>query len=377
MLMLCIVCTVVISQLHLLRNLSSLYFAAYFGSFAITMLVAALTLRTVDRASRYLLQIVGVVFLIPCVAIIPGVIAGEPYSASVLGVGLGRLLFTVPIFVVVLLMPRTPANVRAITVTAGVLTVIAALSIPYQFAVGPVQWFAESSERAGIARFASLFGSITTLGIVCGIGMAVCAYAFRSAVLTTIALLSIAMGSILSLSKAGLVNVALAFAVLPFIRRTNRREVVVFFASLIAGLNVVVALYGEKLLLFWSSFRLTGQDIGDTSGDVSLSASFVDRLTDLPMRAVNFHGPYSLLFGVGPIGGAGTFGFADAPSVHNGLVELMLVGGVPLLLWYLWLNKRIATAALVTMRDPADRTAGILSLFIFANLFVNTIFRQA
>jgi hypothetical protein len=374
MLMLFILITVVVSQLHLLRNLTSLYIVAYFGSFALTMVVAAVTLRTFDRGSRYLLKLVAILFLLPCVAIVPGLVGGEPYSASYLGMGLGRLLFTMPIFVVVLLMPRTEANLRALMVTAGVLTVIASLTIPYQFLNGPVSWFAESSERAGLIRFASLFGSITTLGIVCGMGIVVCAYSFRSPTLISAAMLCIAMGAVLSLSKASLVNVATAFIMLPFVRRTTRRDVLVFLLLLFIGLNIVIALFGDELLSFWLSFRFTEVGSSTLMDDVSLSESLVDRLTALPMLAVNFHGPFSLLLGVGPIGGAGTFGYPDAPTVHNGLVELLLVGGVPVLAWYLWLNKRLVSASLAMMRTPGGAKAGRLGLFIFASLFVNSIF---
>jgi hypothetical protein len=205
-------------------------------------------------------------------------------------------------------------------------------------------------------------------------GIMVCAYSFRSATLISLAALCIAVGSILSLSKAALVNVAFAFVVLPFVRRTTRREVFVFLVFLVVGLNVVAALFGNELLSFWSSVRLTDLSSSNLSNDVSLSESFVDRLTALPMLAVNFHGAFSVLLGVGPIGGAGTFGFADVPTVHNGLVELLLVGGLPVLLWYLWVNKRLMTASIAMIRSPGGRTAGLLSLFIFTNLFVNTIF---
>lgn len=375
MLMLFIVLTVVISQLHLLRNLTSMYFLAYFGCFAITIVVAALTLRTVDRESRYLLKIVTVLYLIPCVAIIPGVLSGAPYTASSLGVGLGRLLFTLPIFVVVMLAPRSEANTRTILVTASAITVVAALSIPYQFVTGPVLWFADSSGRAGLIRFASLFGSLTILGIVCGVGILVCAYSFRSAVVFAFALLCIAMGSILSLSKASLVNVAYALIVMPFVRRTTRRQVLVFLVFLVIGLYAVTALFGTELLSFWSSFRLTDVSESTPIDDVSLSASIVDRLTALPMLAVNFHGPSSLLLGVGPIGGAGTFGFAEVvPTVHNGLIELLLLGGLPMFLWYLWVNKVLVTASIAMMKSPGGGRAGLLSVFILANLFVNSAF---
>jgi hypothetical protein len=205
-------------------------------------------------------------------------------------------------------------------------------------------------------------------------GIVVCAYAFRSATLISLALLCIALGSILSLSKTSLVNVAYAFAVLPFVRRMNRREVLVFFAFLAIGLYVVVATFGSELLAFWSSFRFTDVSNSNLIDDVSLSESLLDRVTALPMIAVSFHGVYSVLLGVGPIGGAGTFSFPDVPTVHNGLVELLLVGGIPLLVWYLWVNVRLAKASLALMKMPNGRQSGVLSLFIFSSLFINTIF---
>jgi hypothetical protein len=374
MLRLFILLTVIISQLHLLRNVTPLYALVYASSVCLTFLIAGLTATRMDSGSRRILGMILVLYGIPILAILPGLVSGAPYTSGSLALGVVRLLFTIPIYVVVLWLPGTQSNLRALAVTAGLFSVLAALTIPYQFVAGPVSWFAESSERAGLFRFASLFGSLTTLGAVCGMGIVLCLYSFRSATIASVALICIAVGAVLSLSKAALVNVALVMTVLPLVRRPSMTQATAFLAMLAAGSWVAISFFGNTLLAFWSAFRFTDQGSGTNVDDVSLLRSIVDRLTALPMLAIQFHGKINTVLGLGPIGGGGNFGFTEVPTVHNGLVELLLIGGMPLLLWYFWLNGRIIRAGWRLVSCPATRQAGIVSLFLFASAFVNMAF---
>ncbi|HOX19443.1 MAG TPA: hypothetical protein PLI70_00825 [Gemmatimonadales bacterium] len=374
MLRLFILLTVIISQLHLLRNVTPLYALVYASSVCLTFLIASLTATRMEYGSRRILGMILGLYGIPILAILPGLVSGAPYTSGSLALGTVRLIFTIPIYVVVLWLPGTQSNLRALTVTAALFSVLAALTIPYQFVAGPISWFAESSERAGLFRFASLFGSLTTLGAVCGMGMILCVYSIRPASLASIAVICIAVGSMLSLSKGAIVNVALALLVLPLVRRPTKRHLVVLLGLLTIGFLGAFAQWAGKLSVFWRAFRLTDQSATRIYDDVSLAQSILDRLTALPRLAIAFHGKFTLLLGLGPIGGAGNLGYPEVPTPHNGLVELLLMGGVPLSLWYLWLNERAFRAGIARASTPEVRGEAVVGLYILGSMFLNMMF---
>ena len=68
----------------------------------------------------------------------------------------------------------------------------------------------------------------------------------------------------------------------------------------------------------------------DLTADVGFFESMYDRLSVLPAEALNYHDWSALLFGAGVFGGAGALGYPDLPMAHNGIVEIMLIFGIPI-----------------------------------------------
>ncbi|WP_188825262.1 hypothetical protein [Brucella endophytica] len=117
------------------------------------------------------------------------------------------------------------------------------------------------------------------------------------------------------------------------------------------------------------------------AGDVSIGQSIHDRFFQLPGKLFEKYGTRSMLVGVGLVGGAGSLGFLasicppngiDActykyPMAHNGLVELIAMGGVPLLLSFLLvcgLSVVRLTAFTLNGGGGAERTGVLFALLL-------------
>ncbi|GGA98667.1 hypothetical protein GCM10011491_28660 [Brucella endophytica] len=120
--------------------------------------------------------------------------------------------------------------------------------------------------------------------------------------------------------------------------------------------------------------------IGD---DVDIASGTIDRLTALPAKLIHQYGPTSLLTGVGLVGGSGTLGFLDMvctdsenirtcqikyPMAHNGVIELLIMGGVPLLLSFcLLVGVALWRLATEVFRNPTDKLAcgALVTMLLF------------
>jgi len=360
---------IAVTQLHLLRNVASAYYALWL--FAV--LLAALyvwsrwgVLRALDR--RMVFRTV-LLFNFPLIGACAGLIGGSYESIAGLIGGFSRCLFVLPMCLVVIVCP--PSVFKRVGVVIVIFTAIAALSIPYQFLSGPIEWFAESSERAGFGRYASLFGSLTALGTVNGLGLIAAVAMLNSAVAMCVALGVILLGSILSLQKAAILNIALALPVIFLLRKFSFKQGVVLLVLLSVFAFAASVYFGDELLGYVSSIRFSSDS--EYAGDVSVSESLVERVVDLPLTAILFHGVHSLLLGVGPIGGSGAFGFADVPMAHNAVVDLLLVGGLAYLVYFGYFFYIAFKLAIVGLRS-VSRNGAILGLSMLIILLINMPF---
>lgn len=319
----------VITQLHLLRNISSAYFVIYLIALTGAIWLVISNWHKISSQEKSVIYFVLLIFLFPAFSIIPGVILGKYNSFQEVVIGIARLLFTLPIYLAILAAPLTKETVKKLVIAASVITLIAALSIPYQFISGPIGWFAESSERSGLARYSSLFGSLTTLGIACGNGLLASFVSVASVFWMSLVAGWIVVGSLLSLQKAAIANIVIAFLFLPFVRKFNAKQVVAFLSFFVILFVSAGLFFGEELDIYFSSIRLTSESESVHADDMSFAEGIEGRIVGQPSIAIGFHGVKSLLLGIGPIGGGGTFGYLDIPMAENGYVDLLLVGGVP------------------------------------------------
>ena len=269
---------------------------------------------------------------------------------------------------------RSLTDLRNVALVFVAVVLMASGSIFVQVLTGPISWFAESSERAGLPRYASLLGSLTAFGVAAPFALICLARYARSSVVfwsgTSVLLVAAAM----SLQKAALLGVAIAIPICAMLlpRKVSIRGVVVVSALLLIASFGVPSQLRDYGSVAWSLFT----DADFETGDVSVSASLVDRLTSLPAEVLSYHGPSRLIFGVGMRGGAGVFGFDELPMAHNALVDWLAIGGVVLFSYGLWIIYELIAIVgvshrLVKSEHESKRDAVFLSglaILYLANL---------
>ena len=216
-----------------------------------------------------------------------------------------------------------------------VISVIASLTIVYQVLFGEIFWFAESSERAGINRFPSLFGSLTAYGIFVGIPIALLPLTNLKFWVKVIFYFILILGAVLSLQKAALMNVFFATLFLVYLSKFKLKQIMLTLIMLALLLSISILAFQHEITSYLELFFSIEGDNGINQSDVSLLISLSDRLSEYPLRAIDFHGVDNLFFGVGPIGASGVFGYPEIPTSHNGIVDLLLTGGVIYFIYFL------------------------------------------
>jgi MFS family permease len=303
-----------------------------------------------------------------------GILSGKYNEFKEIFIGTSRVIFCLPIYLAILASRPDKNTFNLILVTSALITLLAALSIPYQFYQGPIEWFAESSERAGLSRFPSLFGSLTALGIVCGFGIIAAAVSFSSTIAFSLLTSAIVIGSILSLQKAAIVNILVAFLFLPFMRQLNFRFIFGIFGVFGGLMALAWIIFQEELDTYFSSLRLSSESDSDFTDDASFFDSVHERIIDLPSIAIDYHGITSLIFGIGPMGGSGAFGFPDVPMSHNGVVDLFLIGGFFYFILFFYFIFYILRLVYLARGHANDKKYYYLGLFVFFGILINIPF---
>lgn len=323
-----VIFVLLVTQLHLLRNVSPFYVLLYLSASVCSLFVFNRNFAFFSQGQRFLISLVALLFFIPCISVLFGAASGYYESGSEILIGLSRLFFTFPICLAILSIPLNVRVSDGLFLWAGVLTCLASLSIVYQYFSGPIWWFAESSERSGMPRYASLLGSLTALGVVCGAGLLSLAVSMRSTFYFSIFSVLLSCGAVMSLQKAAVVNLALATLLVPLVRKIRISAILWGGMVFFGGALFFVFYFGEQILGYLGSFRIGEGQSSSYTDDVSLIQSVFERFLDLPLVAISFFGFESLLLGVGPVGASGSLGFPHVPMTHNGIFDLFLVGGV-------------------------------------------------
>lgn len=317
-----------IFQLHLLRNVTAAYLIVYALSFVFSLIIFSASWRTLSVRLKVASLLVMAVVFYPAWASLFGMMEGAYESDSDVLIGVSRCIFVLPIYWIIFSLPENDGLRRLCAVVAWI-SFIAAMTIPLQFLIGPIWWFAESSYRSGLPRYASIFGSLTAFGVVNGAAILLAYYSFRNRLAAAIVIFGVVLGSVLSLQKAALINVVLAFIFILAVKRPSVKDLFVASVIFLLGLIFTASYFNQEISTFLSSMRIFESSSGSVvTDDVSIQQSIYDRLVALPERAIMFHGASSLLLGVGPIGGAGAFGYPEVPMTHNGLVDSLLIGGI-------------------------------------------------
>lgn len=338
-----------IVQLHLLRNIVPLPYMAVYASMSV-ILVVLTSKKIFQERNSSVLRIL--IFLFIC-AIWGFLTSLQFIDFGGALVGLTRYTFAIPIFLSLYLFVNDLDDLRIVLITFICYFAVVSITLPMQMFTGPISWFSSSSTRAGLVRFTSLAGSMTTFGIVVGCYLLLIPAVKRwwAWVLGGIVMVS----STFALSKAAIVNVTIAMLIFAWFYRKVITKYLLWFTVAIVGTYLLTKLpapkqeipsnkaangiasnngleLGDRIAASLQSFNLSINSKGN--GDVSVFQSALDRIFALP--GMNFEawlnlGPWSWLTG-GGFGMAGTALVPERESLgmmaHNQFAELYSVFGV-------------------------------------------------
>lgn len=318
----CTLALFILSMLHMLRNLSPLYLVVYAGT------SAAVAFYLLVRDAPFARPISSFGWLIfSCIYVISVSLLQSPNYGNP-AIGLARLFFIAPL--VFAIATSIEHRSSAPFYTAWLTFVAAsALSLPFQFVFGPIGWFSESFERAGIERFGSLAGSLTTFGNIAGAGAFMALVIPKRASLSALLLVILMVGSVASLQKAAILSMVIGSLTGIWVRGVARSTAIVIL-NFVITFALFTFFFADRYLqdVFLTLFQtFIGTADARIASDVSFSQSLVDRITELPSIAINFHGIGHLIFGVGVFGGSGGLGYSDIPHPHNLLAENFIIFG--------------------------------------------------
>jgi hypothetical protein len=356
---------------HLARNISFLYFGLQAATLAVAFV--AILGATVGRERIVLLVFFGCAWAYAaCLTLL---FANQYGSAPI---GIARLYSIFPYILLLIIFPRRPAFTAMLWRWFAVFCGLAALSIPYQFLFGAIGWFAESSERVGLERFAALTGSLTTFGIVFGPAFVLSWLMFRGTV-RIILIGALILGAIFSLQKASFGNLFLALGLLWLSGRLQFKFKL--FAKFVVSAAIVVWLVWLFVpfvaevasTMFMSSFGV-GEEAGRS--DVSLNQSVLERWLELPLLSIHFFGADKLLTGVGAFGASGGLGYPEIPMMHNVVGEIYMIFGALFGTAFVVLLGYYVARGLKLIRDKAARADDVMcaNALVFVLSVINSLF---
>lgn len=355
--------------LHLFRNVSDFYYVIL----GIWMLLAGGVLLL--RLERNIGKILLTLFFLFYVALISSV-AGVAENPAI---GILRLFYLAPFVFFVFSMNFSDHQIRVFWKIIAFFTIISSVSLLFQFYSGPISWFADSSERAGVERFSSLAGSLTVFGSIVGVGILVSTFFVNSFTIFFISIVLLTVGAILSLQKMGVANYFIAMSLLLLtgkIRSKRKIElVVVLFFMLALGIFFIMSSGNFEAYTSYIA-AIFSKDASDVY-DVSIWQSIIDRFSELPLVVVDYWG-WKLLIGVGVYGGAGGLGYQEYPMAHNLLLEIIAIFGIPLgcvVIYFLWKYTIYAFRVVAENRNPSTTLSGLIYILLtFSSLFTGALF---
>lgn len=363
------------SLMHLLRNVSQLYYLIYV-SIALCSIASSFFVNNLK--SKKFTRIITPLFLF-LYATLLSVINSSEYGDPT--IGLVRAFFIFPV-IFALWANMNEYNFRAYITIWSIFILVSALSILLQFIVGPIAWFSESFERAGITRFGSLAGSLTVFGNV--VGAAFFAMSIIKSTRRWIVPISIIflISAIASLQKASIASLIIALVLVFIAKGMDRRYLVAVSSVAIIALVSIPFLdrsIMESVLQLFENF--VGTIDSNRASDVSVGQSAIDRFTELPSIAIEYFRMNGIIFGVGVFGGSGGLGYPDIPHSHNLLVETTLILGIiPALAIFAYLIFVLTQAFRILVSggdgNPDDLViaSGALICLIIPSIFAGAIF---
>jgi hypothetical protein len=373
----------IIINLHTLRNV---YFVGY-----ATFLVFAYTTSCLYCLSRFKIIRIGPIavwlglFLIS--AFWASLVTTFDYGMEVGVYSTARYFFAIPMTLIGYVLLERDTDVRKFLILFCCVVLFGSLTIPFQYFIGPIWWFSEPSERAGMVRYASLLGSLTVAG-------GVIPYAFYTALMLkinrfyrTILLMVLVVCACLTLQKAALVGLLMAVGL--YILHQDKRKPLIVLRTL-SIIVLLIYLLNTFVLSKWLVWQhsldyisaMFDSSESATMGDVTVQQSVIDRLTVHPLYSledlVMFRGELGLFTGggFGMVGDALVqTGYSRFITAHNGYVDFVLIGGGLHLLAFLGLSitvlLKLKRSMQLTNLNKQEYNHLIILLGLFVMMLIN------
>lgn len=346
----------------------------------------------VDRPAAFNLTLVGLYLVSTLAAYIHSLAVISTLGATI---GLIRFLFAFPVFLASLVYIKTDEDLRRCLVAMAVAVAILYLSVPWQIAFGQLPWLPSEYERGGFARYASLLGNVTAVGIALGFYLAPALFLTRNANVRMVLTASLILSGAASLSKAALMNAALIpvggllqgmHPALRVWRNWSFGDAAKVLAILAICVAAAFSIAGvrDRMLVNLASYGLAAEEKAD---DVSINESVVERLAEHPSKVFEAlrdrYSEFGWLTGAG-FGMSSTALVPDTDSLsimaHNQFVDVIGIGGISHLLVFmsmlLSIGLCIVGAAIRAFRrgDGEAQTLYATLVVIYVNFLVNLPF---
>ena len=375
---------------HLLRNLTPYYYAVLAVAFA------AASIYSVSKMSQLTMTPIGIwllgYLLFGLGAATQTAVDLGPESAAYAGL---RLLMTFPLVAVVLLVSGIYPKLFEYSLWLFLgFTAAGVLSIILQYFTGPVSWFVEASDRAGMERFGSLLGSIPTIGAAVPLGILLVLLIPMKPLLRILMLMIMGAGILSSLSKQAVSGSLLAVLLGLMLGRKKRIALV---GWIVAGCTL------GYLLLDWLDIPLvesmrnyvTGILFPDVAGaetmrgyDFTVQESMWMRISSLPMNSydwlIEHRGPFGLVVGGGCVMLGPSLlrpGESHFFTAHNNYMDFVLLGGLGYLIVFVGLCISVIRESVHLYRSKASGGVGgvmlgIAVMYVTASLFTGGLTYQ-
>lgn len=293
-----------------------------------------------------------------------------------------RLFFaTLTPFVFLFVSNTESAIVNAFRIFIGCY-ILAVLSYLFQINYGAIQWFSdEPMERGTVLRYATNLGSGNIYGIGLASAILACLFFVKRNFLKFIFLSFLMLGAILSMQKATIVNVFLAFMVyFLIIKKTPSILTILSSAFLLLCSYIYYSLYPNSI---FSSYILEFINNGfgiDVLGDGSLRRDTVlsqenlwDRFAGIHVESIFEQHPKLLitLVGIGITGAGGGMGLPHYLQAHSTYWDIFFMGGIPyfFIVTALLVNLQIS---LMNMKDNISRFLFFSNIIICINMLASS-----
>ncbi|HEY3743578.1 MAG TPA: hypothetical protein VGL53_27220 [Bryobacteraceae bacterium] len=375
---------------HLLRNLTPVYYGVLAIAFSAAIVYSLSKMSSLSMTPIGIWLLAYLLFALS--AAIQTLVDLGPVPAAYGGV---RLLMTFPLVALVFLVSGTYPRIfeYALWLFLG-FAMIGVFSVIIQYFTGPISWFVEASDRAGMERFGSFLGSIPTIGAVVPLGILLILLIPMKPPVRIGLLLVMGAGIFSSLSKQAISGSFLAI-VLGLLLGKKKRVAVV--AWIIAGSALGYLLMDWLDLPLISSMKnyVTGILFPNAAGavtmrgyDFTVQESMWMRMTSLPMHSYDWllehRGPYGMLIGGGCMMlGPSLLRPGDSHyfTAHNNYMDFVLLGGIGYLLAFVGLCVALVRESLRLYKSKTAGGVGAVMLglslmYVTASMFTGGLTYQ-